>query len=266
MIIAITAMTGTTTWKGIHPLLTLLLMIVAAYTIIPAVLTRIFGWSVLKKGRKDQGIAWTFDDGPDSSYTTHLLDVLKKYRVKATFFILGAKAEKHPDLILRMHKEGHLIGIHNYVHRSNWFMTPWSTWRQIKHSAEIVERITGVKPIHYRPPWGLINIFDFILLHKRFHIVLWSVMVGDWSRKVSREKIKQRLLKKISNGAIITLHDCGETFGADEGAPRHMIGALEDVLKETANRGYTWARIDEMTSNNPTYHPFKNQRKHPFIH
>ncbi|UOF91076.1 polysaccharide deacetylase family protein [Fodinisporobacter ferrooxydans] len=215
------------------------------YAIIPSIAARWFGFGVFRKSRTRHEVAFTFDDGPDPIYTPQLLDLLKTYKIKAAFFVVGSKAERFPELILRMHQEGHLIGIHNYVHRSNWFLTPWTIRRHLDRSASFIENITGVRPVYYRPPWGLTNLFDF-LLRQTFLIVLWSVMVGDWRSKGGSEAIKTRLLQKIQPGAVIVLHDSGETFGANRDAPLHTIQALDQVFPALLAKGYTCVRIDEM--------------------
>ncbi|HBI03074.1 MAG TPA: polysaccharide deacetylase family protein [Paenibacillaceae bacterium] len=215
------------------------------YAFFPKFLIRFTRIAIFQKGELKQKIALTFDDGPDPLYTPILLDVLKKYNVKATFFILGSKAEKNSDLTLRIHEEGHLIGIHNYVHYANCFLTPGQVKKQFNQSADIVQQITGYRPYYYRPPWGLPNFSD-LFEKEKFQIVMWSIMVGDWRRKVGREKLKNRLLHSLHDGAIIVLHDSGETFGADEDAPTNMISALEDVLHEVHEKGYECVRVDEL--------------------
>ncbi|MDQ0199668.1 polysaccharide deacetylase family protein [Neobacillus ginsengisoli] len=222
-----------------------MILLYVIYTIIPFLLTAGLGKGVFRRSDDPSKIAFTFDDGPDPKYTPTLLDLLKKHNIKATFFVLGSKAEKNPELILRMHNEGHLIGIHNYVHRSNWIMLPWTIRRELDYSASVVEGITGVRPIYYRPPWGLLNLFDFFII-KPYKIILWSVMAEDWKSKGGSEKVKKKLLNKINHGDVILLHDSGETFGADEDAPLNTINALHDVIKELTAKSYTCVRIDEM--------------------
>ncbi|MBD0382993.1 polysaccharide deacetylase family protein [Paenibacillus sedimenti] len=221
----------------------LIAILLLVYTIIPTVLVRLFGVGAYKKGRLVDGIALTFDDGPDPDYTSQLLDLLGRFQVQATFFVLGSKAERYPDLILRMHQEGHLIGIHNYAHRANAWMTPRKVRKQLNDSVKVIENIIGVKPIFYRPPWGIINIFDLFLM-KRFHFVFWSLMVGDWRTKGGKERILAKLLGRVKNNDIIVLHDSGQTFGADPHAPVFMLEALGDFLEESSRRGYTMVRID----------------------
>ncbi|MFC0215132.1 polysaccharide deacetylase family protein [Paenibacillus chartarius] len=220
------------------------LIVLSIYTIIPTILIRVFGLGAYKEASGQQGVALTFDDGPDPQYTPQLLDLLQQYNVKATFFVLGSKAEKHPELIRRMHQEGHLVGVHNYVHHTNGLMSPWKVRGQLRDSIRTIERIIGVKPIHYRPPWGVFNLFDFFLFRK-FRVVLWSLIVGDWVSRGGSERIKQQLLKKLKNGDVIVLHDSGQTFGADRDAPAHMLQALREFLEEASKQGYAFKRIDE---------------------
>ncbi|WCK54057.1 polysaccharide deacetylase family protein [Aneurinibacillus sp. Ricciae_BoGa-3] len=222
------------------------LLPIFAYWAVPGIITRIFGIGIFRKSEGGREIALTFDDGPDPSFTPLLLDLLQKYGVKATFFVLGSQAKTYPELIARMHEEGHLIGMHNYVHRTNWLMFPWTVKRQLQETAAIIEDITGKKPAFYRPPWGLLNLFDF-RLRKQYQLILWSVMAGDWSCKGGSERIRRQLLKKMKSGSVICLHDSDKAFGADANSPTYMLEALEDVLKEIYFRNYICKRIDEMT-------------------
>lgn len=219
-------------------------LFVAFYTVIPTIVIRMFAPGVHHP--KECGcLALTFDDGPNPLFTPELLDILSAHHVKATFFVLGSQASRNPGLIRRMSEEGHLIGIHNYVHRSNALMTPWGVWRQIRHSAQAIAGITGDLPRYYRPPWGIINLGDLLLLRARLRLVLWSVMVGDWRARGDAHKLKRRLLSKIKGGAVIVLHDSGETWGADMEAPRYMLEALRDFLADSLQQGYTFVRMDE---------------------
>jgi peptidoglycan-N-acetylglucosamine deacetylase len=229
--------------------LTFIVILLILYTFIPFALSRWAGVGVFLGGgqtsKEKKQVALTFDDGPDPKYTNQLLDLLHDNQIKASFFVVGSKAEKHPDIILRMHREGHLIGIHNYVHQSNWLMTPGKVKWGLEKSAQAIEQITGEKPAYYRPPWGMLNVGDFFI-HKNFRIILWTVMVGDWRKKGGSQKIQNRLLQRIKPGDIVVLHDSGETWGADEQAPKYMIEALERVIKELSHQGYTFATVDKI--------------------
>jgi len=215
------------------------------YAFLPAFISRMFGFRVFSRGVAESEIAITFDDGPDPVYTPQLLDLLKRYGAKCTFFVVGANAEKYPDIIARIHEEGHVIGIHNYQHYSNWLMRPKTVTRHIMMTSDVIERITGVKPTLYRPPWGIVNLFDFRRIG-HLQIVLWTGMFGDWRAKVGAEKLYQRMRKKLRPGEVFVLHDSGRTFGADEDAPANMIAALERILEDGRAKGYRFVSVDEM--------------------
>lgn len=215
------------------------------YTIVPTLLVRMGGIGVIQRGKSLHGIALTFDDGPDRQYTSKVLDYLKKHNIRAAFFILGEKAMICPELVIRMHKEGHLIGIHNFSHHSNAILTPWNVRKQIKQTAAVIVRLTGETAIYYRPPWGVINLFDFLLL-SRYRIVLWSRIVGDWRSNPGSSSMKSKLLTNLGAGEVIVLHDSGDTLGADSDAPNHMLTVLDEFIEEAIELGYQFMRIDEM--------------------
>ncbi len=223
------------------------LLLIFIYMALPFFMTRICGIGVFRKGKHAAQVAFTFDDGPDPRYTPQLLDLLQEHGIKATFFVLGCKAEKYPELMRRIYREGHQIGIHNYTHLPNWLMTPRQVRRQhVDRSADIVERITGERPAFYRPPWGILNAGDFLFLRKSYRLVLWSVMGWDWKRDTDADRLKRRLIKKIKPGSVVLLHDSGDTIGADEAAPQQMLEGLQDVLKELRLKGYQCVRADEL--------------------
>jgi peptidoglycan/xylan/chitin deacetylase (PgdA/CDA1 family) len=235
--------------NGVQTLMLWLFYISSFYAFIPGLITRIFGFRVFRKGKSKSKYSLTFDDGPDPRYTPQLLDLLKGYNAKATFFVVGRNAEQHPELLKRIHDEGHLIGIHNYIHKPNWFMRPGTVRKQIEMTAEVILSVTGERTTYYRPPWGIVNMFDF---YKRdqYKIVLWSSMFGDWREKIGADKLAKRMLNKLKPGEVMLLHDCGSTVGADPDAPKQMLIALEQVLQEANHRQLQSIRIDEMIKEN----------------
>ncbi|MEK3987228.1 polysaccharide deacetylase family protein [Paenibacillus sp. VTT E-133280] len=215
------------------------------YAFIPGMISRIFGFRVFRKGTGQNEFALTFDDGPDPRFTPLLLDLLKKYDAKATFFVVGSNAERYPDLIRRIHGEGHLIGIHNYVHKTNWLMRPATVRRQIQRTNDIIYNIIGERSTYYRPPWGIVNLFD-ISKRRQVEIVLWSVMFGDWREKLGAQRLTEKMLARLNPGEVMLLHDSGTTLGADPGAPENMLIALELTLQEAQKRGLRSIRVDDM--------------------
>jgi len=215
------------------------------YAFLPALISRIFGFRVFMRGQTDKEIALTFDDGPDPVYTPQLLDLLKRYGATGTFFLVGSHAEKHPEIVARIHREGHDIGIHNYVHHSNWFMRPKTVTKQILRTSDVIYRITGQRPKYYRPPWGIVNLFDFRRLG-HLQIVLWTSIFGDWRARLGADKLYKRMRAKLKPGEVFVLHDCGRTFGADEHAPAQMIAALQRILEDGKRENYRFVGIAEM--------------------
>ncbi|WP_141604688.1 polysaccharide deacetylase family protein [Terrilactibacillus laevilacticus] len=201
------------------------------YSIIPTIAIRSLSIGIFQRSHTKGQASLTFDDGPDQLYTPMLLDLFKKHNVKATFFVVGEHAKKNPDIIKRMHEEGHTIGIHHYKHVSNWFLMPWQIRKQCKMTADLIESIIGERPIYYRPPWGHLNLF----IHwgaKPFRLVLWSAILGDWKLSLGKDRLKKRLQEHIKDGAVIVLHDNGENPGADERAPENTISAVTEYLEE----------------------------------
>lgn len=215
------------------------------YGLLPALISRLFGFRVFLRGKADREIALTFDDGPDPVYTGRLLDLLRKYGARGTFFVVGENAERHPDLIARIHREGHVLGIHNYKHKTNWLMRPKTVKLHIQRTSDVVKRITGVRPQYYRPPWGIMNAFDYSKLGY-LQVVLWTSMFGDWREKVGAELLYTRMRQKLKPGQVFLLHDCGSTFGADRNAPANMIAALERILQDGDGLSCRFVGIDEM--------------------
>ncbi|MBY0202556.1 polysaccharide deacetylase family protein [Paenibacillus cucumis (ex Kampfer et al. 2016)] len=222
-----------------------LLYLSSFYAFIPSLISRLFGFRVFRRGKSETHYALTFDDGPDPLYTPRLLELLRKYNVKATFFVVGEHAASHPELIRRMHEEGHLIGIHNYIHKTNWLMRPRTVRDQIDRTGQIIQEITGEKTCYYRPPWGIMNLFDFFSKKDR-KIILWSAMFEDWKCSVGTEQLKKRMLNKLKGGEVMLLHDRGTTLGADAHAPEQMLEALEALLQEAERRGLESVRVDTL--------------------
>jgi peptidoglycan/xylan/chitin deacetylase (PgdA/CDA1 family) len=167
-----------------------------------------FHFHVICKGNSSViGAAITFDDGPNPETTPQVLDVLKKHNVKAAFFLIGKKAESHPELVKRIIAEGHVIGNHTYGHSHYFdFFTPRIMAREFKKSYEIIKGLTGLSIHWFRPPYGVTNpMMKKALKMSEFVPVGWSVRSLDTVIR-NQEKILRRL-EKTGNGDIVLLHD-----------------------------------------------------------
>ncbi|CAH0346768.1 polysaccharide deacetylase family protein [Bacillus sp. CECT 9360] len=119
------------------------LLVFLFYSVIPTVLIRIGGVGITKKNKDINGIALTFDDGPNPKYTIELLDLLKRYGVKASFFVVGRKVMQNPEIIKRMHQEGHTIGIHHFDHISSWLLSPYHLRKQLILTEQAIRNYAG---------------------------------------------------------------------------------------------------------------------------
>lgn len=201
------------------------------YTVLPTIAIRLYSNRVTKRVSGENGIALTFDDGPNPIYSEQLLDLLHKYDIKATFFVVGRKAIEHPEVIRRMQREGHAIGIHHYEHVSSWFLSPVRLRRQLKLSAEAVEKQVPGTVHLYRPPWGHFNLFSLFIC-RDYRCIMWTHILGDWKIANCERTLLAGLRQSKTPGSILLLHDCGETAGADFAAPRYMLEKLEIFLEE----------------------------------
>ena len=184
----------------------------------------------------------TFDDGMDPRYTPKLLDLMEKYGIHATFFILASTAKQYPELLQRMKLEGHTVGLHSLDHKNQILQLPHSLFRDFRKSMEQFS-MRKTKPTYYRPPWGHVTPLG-LWLCKRYDlkIVLWTVIIGDWSKKATVMDLCHRLRTKVNGSAVICLHD---GRGSDN-APLRTIASLETMLPHWIEEGYTFETISEL--------------------
>lgn len=198
------------------------------YTVIPDLFLHRLGIGSSKR-HYGPGVAITIDDGPDPNYTPQILDILEAYNVKATFFLVGQKAQRFPDLVQQIIEKGHKIGAHSQYHRLSWRLTPWETWREWQENIKTLESITGKEIEWIRPPWGTFNLalWCWSLKHKK-KAVLWNAHGKDWQSQRTAEEVASRITKGIQPGSIILLHDSG----GEVGAPQNTIKALNIICQE----------------------------------
>jgi len=225
-------------------LLVLLIMIIPSYAILPSIYFRYLSPSVKRKF-DDDGIYLTFDDGPNPDYTLEVLDILREYNVKATFFVIAEKAKAHKDIIDRINKEGHTLAIHSYSHKGAWRLSPIQTKEEIKNSIIAIENL-GYEVKYFRPPWGVFNFFTQYYLNKYgLQSIFWSIITRDWDPKASVDNTVNRIVNNIEFGDIIVLHDSNHKHDSDTRAPLNTIKALKSVLPTLLDRGYVFKTIDE---------------------
>jgi len=185
--------------------------------------------------RHEKVMALTFDDGPHPIYTPLILDILDAHQVKAAFFVIGTEAEKYPELLRRIHDNGHLIGNHSYEHNYSY---PLKTKAQMVADAErcdeVIRQNILKKPLFYRPPFGVTNPrIKYLVETKKYYCIGWSLRTYDTMAK-DAIVLKNKSIRMLKKGAVVLLHD------------RLSITceALPGFLEAAKKDGYRTERID----------------------
>lgn len=175
----------------------------------------------------------TFDDGP-SEYTPQVLDYLKKERIQAVFFLCGEAAERRPDLVRRIRDEGHVIGNHTWSHPYLYLAGREKIAAEIDRTQDALQRITGERPVWFRPPYGVRGFAVPGLLEERgMRMMLWSARGHDGT--LDARIIAKGALDEVGPGAIVLLHDGDE--GRAAGDRSATVAALPVIVDGIRARG-----------------------------
>ena len=186
----------------------------------------------------------TFDDGPHPTATPFVLDELKKYNAKATFFCIGKNVVEYIDVYKRILDEGHKIGNHTFNHLNGWKVSNEKYFENIFEAAKYIDSNL------FRPPYGRVNKFQIKLLqgeqkisneektyNQSFKIIMWSVLSGDFDPKLSPAKCFENVLLNSKPGSIIVFHDSTKAW-------EKMSFALPKILEHFSKEGYEFAALD----------------------
>lgn len=184
----------------------------------------------------EKAIALTFDDGP-SGNTEELLDGLSRYGAKVSFFVLGKKAEKNPEIVKRAYAEGHLIGNHTYDHIRMPFFDYDTVSSSVGKTYNIIKDITGEETVYLRAPYGDVTALQLKRLDSVF--IGWSTSSYDWQNK-DADYIYERLMSTAADGEIILLHD----------TKKATVDAVLKAIPELQAQGYEFVRVDELLTRN----------------
>ncbi|QNJ97776.1 polysaccharide deacetylase family protein [Constantimarinum furrinae] len=185
----------------------------------PKLLHRMFPKRVWAVPKETKNVYLTFDDGPIPEVTPWVLELLRAYHAQATFFCIGNNIQKHPALLKRIIVEGHTIGNHTFHHLNGWQTESSKYLTDVLMAEAEIEALsegrreqsesqkTTTKKL-FRPPYGkLTGKQSRILQKKGYHIIMWSVLSGDFNAKLSEEKCLQNVIKNIRPGSIVVFHD-----------------------------------------------------------
>jgi peptidoglycan/xylan/chitin deacetylase (PgdA/CDA1 family) len=163
-------------------------------------------------------IAFTFDDGPDPTTTPAILDILHDYGIKATFFVIGARAEEHPELIDRIASEGHTLGNHTYYHRDLTKLAPEQVLGELQDTQTAIDQALGTHSqiTLFRPPCGApyntetdkLSTFQGFMQEQKMYPVMWNIDSLDWALKDQPDRIVDNVAQVTpEDGGVILLHD-----------------------------------------------------------
>ncbi len=184
-------------------------------------------------GILEKRIAITFDDGPNPNYTEMLLEGLKERGVHATFFLIGAEAEKYPEIVKKIQEDGHLIGTHSYEHVNLCNLSDSAAIEQVDKTNQAIYEITGVYPEYIRPPFGCWK--SNLDYETKMIEVLWDIDPLDWKTSNS-DVITKRVVDKAEENSIILLHDASES----------SVNAAFKIIDELQKEGYTFVTVDKI--------------------
>ena len=212
-------------------LILVLLALVCLVGVLQGGTLSVFGRELeMKDSRK---IALTFDDGPHPFYTEQLLNGLKERGVKVSFFITGKNVEAYPEIVKRIHEEGHLIGNHTYNPTQLTGKNHESFKQELIRTNEAIREVTGEDTIYVRPPYGSWN-REFEKELNMFP-VLWTIDPLDWcSSDVSR--IVRNVCAKVEENDIVLMHDQYKT----------TVTAALKIVDELQEEGYEFVTVDEL--------------------
>lgn len=204
----------------------------------PGLLKRFYPSCIWNFSKDSNAIYLTFDDGPHPVATPFVLDVLKEYQARATFFCIGKNVVTYPDIYKRILNEGHTVGNHTHNHLNGW-KTP-----DREYINNIGEARKYIDSNLFRPPYGRITKFQIRLLTAEenlkqktvFKIIMWDVLSGDFDISTTAEKCAANVTSKAKAGSIVVFHD------SEKALPR-MQKALTESLKYFSARGLQFNAI-----------------------
>ena len=185
------------------------------------------------KNRKEKTIYLTFDDGPIPVVTPYVLNTLKKFNAKATFFCIGENIDKYPEILADVISEGHKIGNHTYNHLKGWNTEDNDYLQNVKKCSELIESNL------FRPPYGRIKKSQISAINEQIpgsEIVMWDVLSGDFDQSINFKTCINNVLKNTKNGSIIVFHDSLKAYG-------RLEQSLPIILEKLRHKGFVFRTL-----------------------
>jgi len=199
---------------------------------IPSWFSKLNGSLVWKIPTKEKILYLSFDDGPHVTATPFVLDELKKYNAKATFFCLGKNVQSHPEIYQRILNEGHSTGNHTFNHLNAWHVKHEEYINDVKHAEQFIQSKL------FRPPYGRMypRLSKKLRTQFGYKIIMWHVLSGDFDESIAPEKCLNNVLNKAQKGSIIVFHDSSKAY-------KSLQFALPEVLKNFTEKGFVFKSL-----------------------
>lgn len=186
-----------------------------------------YTWSMPASGKE---LYLTFDDGPIPEVTPWVLDTLRRYHARATFFCVGDNVQKHPEIFQRLLEDGHSVGNHTFHHLNGWQTEHVTYLHNVRRCARLV------KSRLFRPPYGRLMPRQREFLQRHYRIVMWDVLSGDYDINISPEQCLRNVTDNAQPGSIILMHDSLK-------AERNLRYVLPAALEYFAGQGYHFEKL-----------------------
>ena len=203
----------------------------------PRLVAPLFPDCLWRTAERDRVAYLTFDDGPRAESTDRLLEVLAHFDARATFFLLGAQAERHPGRVRALHAAGHTVGNHSYTHPDAWRTPSPTVLGELARTTALLEDQLQTPVRWMRPPYGRFTgaMRSWCREHGQ-RLTMWDVMPGDFLAGTTVAALERRLLASLRPGSVVVLHD--------NPAVRHVTpAALERVLRTLSQDGWRFAAL-----------------------
>jgi len=191
----------------------------------PLLVKKIFPNQIWNIPTEDKAVYLTFDDGPYVGVTDEVLKILKQYDAKATFFCIGGNVANNPGLFQKITTEGHSIGNHSMTHQMGWGKSKKTYLKDIRRAEKLINSNL------FRPPYGKINFKSNKTLQKKYKIIMWDIIAGDFDEKCSVEQMVKNVVLNLEKGSIIVLHD-------NKKFQKKMFAALPLIIENIQKNGF----------------------------
>ena len=196
----------------------------------PTIFKVLFPQLVWNFAENEQKVFLTFDDGPSTSVTDSILTILEEEKVRATFFCIGKNVKKNPELADKILKKGHSIGNHSMTHVNGWRTRNNSYLSNINEASEFINSNL------FRPPFGRFNIYSLHQILKKYKLVMWDVLSGDFDEKTEEKAVINNVINNVANGSIIVFHDNNKS-------KEKTLSALIKTIKKLKEKGFSFEAI-----------------------